>query len=68
MLCCDGEQLWFGVGYLSLDAIEASEPEDLAAAKLPFGVINLIHVFQLLQLLIRDLLLLRAVARRFQEF
>lgn len=66
--CGVGAQLWFGVGYLSLDAIEASEPEDLAAAKLPFGVINLIHVFQLLQLLIRDLLLLRAVARRFQEF
>lgn len=54
--------------YLSLDAIEASEPEDLAATKLPLGVVNLIHVLQLLQLLIRDLLFLGAVARRFQEF
>lgn len=68
MWCCDGAQLWFGVGYLSLDAIEASEPEDLAAAQLPLGVIDLVHVIQLLQLLVRDLLLLRAVARRFQEF
>lgn len=58
----------FGAGYLSLDAVEASEPEDLAAAELPFGVIDLVHVLQLLQLLVRDLLLLRAVARRFQEF
>lgn len=29
---------------LSLDAIEASEPEDLSTAKLPFSVIYLIHV------------------------
>lgn len=56
------------VGYLSLDAIEASEPEDLATAKLPFSMINLIHVLQLLQLLIWDLLFLGAVACRFQEF
>lgn len=54
--------------YLSLDAIEASEPEDLASAKLPFSVVNLIHVLKLLQLLVWDLLLLGAVARRFQEF
>lgn len=58
-------QARFRVGYLSLDAIQASEPEDLATAKLPFSVIDLIHVFQLLQLLVWDLLLLRAVARRF---
>lgn len=54
--------------YLSLDAIETSEPEDLATAKLPFSVINLVHVVQLFQLLIRDLLFLGAVARCFQEF
>lgn len=54
--------------YLSLDAIEASEPEDLASAKLPFSVVNLIHVLQLLQLLVWDLLFLGAVARSFQEF
>lgn len=54
--------------YLSLDAIETSEPEDLAATKLPFSVINLIHIVQLFQLLIRDLLFLGAVPRRFQEF
>lgn len=61
-------QVGFRVGYLSLDAIQASEPEDLATAKLPFGVIDLVHVFQLLKLLVGDLLLLCAVARRFQEF
>lgn len=54
--------------YLSLDAIEASEPEDLASAKLSFGMVNLIHVIQLLQLLVWDLLFLGAVAGRFQEF
>lgn len=61
-------QVRFEVGYLSLDAVQASEPEDLATAKLPFSVIDFIHVFQLLQLLVWDLLLLRAVARCFQEF
>lgn len=55
-------------GYLSLDAIEASEPEDLASAKLPLGVVDLVHVLQLLQLLVGDLLFLGAVAGRFQEF
>lgn len=54
--------------YLSLDAIEASEPEDLAATKLPLGVVDLIHVLQLLQLLIRDFLLLGTMACCFQEF
>lgn len=54
--------------YLSLDAIEASEPQDLASAELALGVVDLVHVVQLLQLLVRDLLLLRAVAGRFQEF
>lgn len=54
--------------YLSLDAIEASEPEDLATTKLPLGMVNLIHVIQLLQLLIWDLLFLSAMARCFQEF
>lgn len=63
---------WYAVGpsvdcYLSLDAIEASEPEDLASAKLPLGVVNLLVVLQLVQLLVWDLLLLGAVAGRFQE-
>jgi len=41
--------LWYarspGDRYLSLDAIEASEPEDLASAKLPFRVVDLLVVF-----------------------
>lgn len=56
------------MGYLSLDAAEAPEPEDLAVAELPLCVVNLVHVLQLLQLLVRDLLLLGAVARRLEEF
>lgn len=56
------------MGYLSLDAAEAPEPEDLAVAELPLCVVNLVHVIQLLQLLVRDLLLLGAVARRLEEF
>lgn len=39
------EGLW--ICYLSLDAIEASEPEDLASAKLPLSVVNLIIVAKL---------------------
>lgn len=54
--------------YLSLDTIEASEPEDLTAAKLPLSVVDLLHVIQLLQLLVWDLLLLGAMACCFQEF
>lgn len=54
--------------YLSLDAIEASEPEDLASAKLPLSVVNLIIVAKLVQFLVWDLLFLGAVACRFQEF
>lgn len=61
-------QVRLEAGYLSLDAVQASEPEDLAPAKLPLGVVDLVHVLQLLQLLVWDLLLLRAMARRFQEF
>lgn len=34
--------------YLSLDAVQPSEPEDLAAAQLHLGVVNLIHVLDLL--------------------
>lgn len=56
------------LGYLSLDAAEAPEPEDLAVAELTLCVVDLVHVFQLLQLLVRDLLLLGAVARRLEEF
>lgn len=56
------------MGYLSLDAAEAPEPEDLAVAELPLCMVNLVHVIQLLQLLVRDLLLLGAVARRLEEF
>lgn len=53
--------------YLSLDPVEAPEPEDLAMPQLPLCMVNLIQVVHVLQLLIRDLLLLRAVARRLQE-
>lgn len=68
-----GCSVWWYTGrpadcYLSLDAIEASEPEDLASAKLPLSMVDLIHVLQLLQLVVWDLLLLGAVARCFQEF
>lgn len=56
------------MGYLSLDAAEAPEPEDLAMAEFPLCVVDLVHVLQLLQLLVRDLLLLGAVACRLEEF
>lgn len=43
--------------YLGLDPIQASEPQDLAPPQLPLGVVYLLHV--LVELLLRDLLLLR---------
>lgn len=53
--------------YLSLDAVEATAPEHLAPPELHLSVVDLIFVLQLLQLLLGDLLLLRAVTRSFQE-
>lgn len=52
---------------LSLDAVQASEPEDLSSAELPLGVVDLLHVLHVLQLLVGDLLLLGAVACGLQE-
>lgn len=56
------EALW---EYLSLDAVQPSEPEDLTAAQLHLSVVYLIHVLFLLLLL--HLLLGAAVTNRHQE-
>jgi hypothetical protein len=53
--------------HLGLDAVEAAAPEHLAPAELHLGVVDLVQVVHLVQLLLRDLLLLRAVASRLQE-
>lgn len=53
--------------YLRLDAIEAAAPEHVAPPQLHLSVVDLIQVLHLLQLLLRDLLLLRAVTRCLQE-
>lgn len=42
--------------YLSLDPVEASEPEDLAATQLALGMVDLLHV--LVELFLGNLLLL----------
>lgn len=62
-----GKNLRATSSYLCLDAVEASDPEHLAPPQLHLCVINLIHVLHLLQLLLRDLLLLRPVTRRLQK-
>lgn len=54
-------------GYLSLNAVEASEPKDLPSAELSLSMVDFIQVVQLLQLLIWDFLLLRAVTSSLQE-
>lgn len=54
-------------GYLSLNAVEASEPKDLPPAELSLSMVNFIHVVQLIQLLIWDFLLLCAVTSSLQE-
>lgn len=54
-------------GYLSLYAVEASEPEDLPPAELSLGVVYFVQVLQFLQLLVGDLFLLRSVTCRLQE-
>lgn len=61
---CRGEwaALW---EYLSLDAVQPSEPEDLTAAQLHLSMVDLIHVLDLLLLL--HLLLSAAVTNRGQE-
>ncbi len=53
--------------YLRLDAVEAATPEHVAPPHLHLGVVDLILVLHLLQLVLGDLLLLRAVTRRLQE-
>ena len=53
--------------YLGLDAVEAAEPEDLAAAQLTLSVVDLLHFLHSVQLLVGNLTLLRAVARRLKE-
>lgn len=50
-----------------MDAVEASAPEHVAPPQLHLSVVDLILVLHLLQLVLRDLLLLRAVTRRLQE-
>lgn len=53
--------------YLGLDAVQATAPKHVAPPQLHLSVVNLIPVLHLLQLLLRDLLPLRAVPRRLQE-
>lgn len=62
-VCSGGRAAW--CEYLSLDAVQPSEPEDLTSAQLHLGVVNLIHVLDLLLLL--HLLLGAAVTNRRQE-
>lgn len=52
---------------LRLDALEAAAPQHLAPPHLHLSVVDLVHVLHLLQLLLWDLPLLGAVARRLQE-
>lgn len=57
---------WWDEGpYLCLDAVQTSEPEDLASSQLHFSVIDLISA--LCQLLLVDLLLCDAMTGLFQE-
>lgn len=58
---CDGER-----SYLCLDAVQTSEPQDLASPQLHLGMVNLICTLR--QLLLVDLLLCDAVACLLQEF
>lgn len=51
--------------YLCLDAVQASEPEDLSAPQLPLGVVDLLLV--LIQLLLGHLVLLGELPRTAQE-
>lgn len=51
--------------YLRLDAVQTSEPEDLASSQLHLGVVDLIGALR--QLLLVDLLLRDAMARLLQE-
>lgn len=52
-----GELEWpsLPVAYLCLDPVEAPEPEDLASAELPLGMVNLFFSFS--QLLVSHLIL-----------
>lgn len=53
------------VMYLCLDAVQTSEPQDLASPQLHLGVVDLIGVLR--QLLLVDLLLCYAMAGLLQE-
>lgn len=53
--------------YLCLDAVQATAPKHVAPPQLHLSVVNLIPVLHLLQLLLRDLLPLRAVPCCLQE-
>lgn len=52
---------------LCLDAVEATAPEHMAPPELHLSMVDLIQVLHVLQLVLRDLLLLRPVTRRLQE-
>lgn len=56
---------WGESPHLRLDAVEASEPEDLASPQLHLGMVDLIGALR--QLLLVDLLLGDAVAGLLQE-
>lgn len=51
--------------YLSLDAVQTSEPEDLASPQLHLSVVDLVCALR--QLLLVDLLLCDAMTRLLQE-
>lgn len=63
--CATRSVLGSGGSYLRLDAVQTSEPEDLASSQLHLGVVDLVGVLR--QLLLVDLLLGDAVARLLQE-
>lgn len=53
--------------YLLGDPVDAAAPQHLAPLQLHLSVVDLVQVLHLLQLVLGDLLLLRAVTRRLQE-
>lgn len=57
----------FSRGYLSLNAVQASEPEDLPPAELALSMIDFFQVLQLLQLLVWDFFLLRSMTSTLKE-
>lgn len=53
--------------YLRLDPVEAAAPQRLTPPQLHLSMVDLVFVLQLLQLILRDLLLLGAMTGCFQE-